>query len=378
MLVQVIKAWGVILLAALLAPALCATDEHELGYDLRAASGVPHGDRTSVAQPALVGILACRVVNNLPFVTARIGGSRPLRMIDDTGAGTTVIDRRVAAELRLKTAEGVDVLTQGGSTVGALSLGLLTLALVTDDRIALTTADALALDMNALSAGLGERIDGVLGYDLFRRFTVDFDYAGGRVGLYEPTADTPSSGGETLPLEFIDQTPFVTARVLPLQGDAVEGKFLIDTGATGAISLTSPFVRRHEMVKGSGKTIGITSGALVASGSRSLVGRLGELRIGSLRVRRPTVNLSQDEQGDLASDEYAGLIGGEVLRRYRVTIDYSRKQITLELTPAADDAYEATTSGLSLSASGEGLRAYTVRAVVEGSPATEAGIRIGD
>ena len=271
------------------------------------AGAQTHGGDTRQQSPALRtrrapgGILACRVVNNLPFVSVRIGGSRPLRMIVDTGAGTTVIDRRVAAELRLKTAEGVDVLTQGG-TVDALSLGRLTLALGADDRTTLTTEDALALDMNALAASLGERIDGVLGYDLFARYVVEFDYAGQRINLHEPTTYTPSPAGEALALEFIDRTPFVTARVLPLRGDAVEGNFLINTGATGAISLTSPLVRRHDLASSSGEAIGITSNALIASGSRALTARFRELQIGNLHVNRPTVNLSQDEQGDLATD----------------------------------------------------------------------------
>lgn len=298
-------------------------------------------------------------------------------MVVDTGASTTVIDRRAASDLRLKTAEGVDVLTQGG-TVGALSLGQVNLTLGAARGVTLTTEDALALDLGALAAGLGERIDGVLGYDLFRRYVVEFDHAGKQVSLYEPSRYEPPRGGETLRLEFIEQTPFISAQVTPLRGATVTGKFLIDTGATGAVSLTSPFVRRHALVKGSAGTIGITAGALVAGGSRALTARLAELRIGGLRIRRPTVNLSQDEQGDLASDEYAGLIGGEVLRRYLVTVDYSRSRITFAPTPAASEPYEATVSGMSLSASGARLRTYTVRAIVERSPATEAGIRVGD
>lgn len=72
------------------------------------------------------------------------------------------------------------------------------------------------------------------------------------------------------------------------------------------------------------------------------------------------------------------MIGGEVLRRYRVTVDYSRSRITFLPTPAANESYEATVSGVSLAASGAGLRTYTVRAVVDPSPATEAGVRVGD
>lgn len=72
-----------------------------------------------------------------------------------------------------------------------------------------------------------------------------------------------------------------------------------------------------------------------------------------------------------------GLLGGEVLRRFTVTVDYSRSRIILEPNAQLDAPMEFDMSGMSLAALSNSSM-YRVRMLIEQSPAADAGVAVGD
>jgi hypothetical protein len=236
-----------------------------------------------------------------------------------------------------------------------------------------------AIRLSGLEAGLGRKVDGILGYEIFNRFVVEIDYASKVVTFYEPQGYKYSGGGEVIPISIEDNTPFVVGKITGPK--TIEGNFLIDTGAPGILNVAGPFAAKHKLLDCVPQTISITSGALLAGRSSGKIGRVKGVQIGSLVIKKPVVNFSQDtggSEGDEASTEYGGLIGGEILRRFKLIIDYSRKQIILEPKRNLSERYEFDMSGVSLAAGGEGFKTFKVRALVENSPATEAALRVGD
>jgi hypothetical protein len=45
------------------------------------------------------------------------------------------------------------------------------------------------------------------------------------------------------------------------------------------------------------------------------------------------VELSRDKTGLFASSDFDGILGGEMLRRFKVIFDYSRQRVILEPNP---------------------------------------------
>jgi len=88
-------------------------------------------------------------------------------------------------------------------------------------------------------------------------------------------------------------------------------------------------------------------------------------------VSRDDVVLEQD-------DPLAGIIGADLLRRFRVTMDYPHNQIILETTPETYSPFVYDRSGLFLLGEGDDYRSIRVKSVIAGSPAEDAGIRGGD
>lgn len=102
------------------------------------------------------------------------------------------------------------------------------------------------------------------------------------------------------------------------------------------------------------------------------------LQLGSFTFKNPVAIFFLDKKGVLASPEFDGVIGGEILRRFKVVFDYSRQQLILEPNRHFSEPDEYDMSGLLLIAEGEDFKILKVRHLIEDSPATEAGLREGD
>jgi len=100
------------------------------------------------------------------------------------------------------------------------------------------------------------------------------------------------------------------------------------------------------------------------------------LHLGKIDISNVVANLSQDSSGDDADAEAAGMIGSDILRRFRLVIDYSRKQVIFEPNARFAEPFEFDMSGASLAAGD--LKTFKVRTIIEYSPATEAGLHVGD
>jgi C-terminal processing protease CtpA/Prc len=165
---------------------------------------------------------------------------------------------------------------------------------------------------------------------------------------------------------------------IALPGKApIEGLFEIDTGSDGVLSINSPFVKRHELLK--------ALGAQQSNKDRGLGGesqrvdtRLGHMQLGRFKIAAPIVGLSVDVKGAMAEEDNDGPIGNEVLSRFKVTVDYSRQRMMLEPTSRLANPFESDMSGIVINAQGKDCRIFKVEEVAEKSPAAESGILAGD
>ncbi len=60
------------------------------------------------------------------------------------------------------------------------------------------------------------------------------------------------------------------------------------------------------------------------------VGRVPAIRLGGFVVSNPLTQFSQNTSGILATPDLAGIIGAQMLRRFRVIFDYPHGEMILE------------------------------------------------
>jgi len=311
--------------------------------------------------------------SNLILVQARVNDSGPLWFILDTGADSTVIDSQLAKDLHL---------TSHGSVVGTGSAGTARATIYRGVSIKLSNLEALnlkiaGLPIDFISSPLGKKISGIIGNDIIKELVVEVDYANQFINLYEPKGFKYSGSGAVLPITVEENLPFVRARIT-LQGRApIEGKFELDSGSTGATTFNTPFVDKHGLLDSISKTNSSRLGG-VGGSAQAFSARLKVMGLGSIDLENSVARFSRATRGDDASAKYDGLIGGEILRRFKVVFDYSRQQLILEPNAYFSEPFEVDMSGLDLATEGEDYSVVVVNEVEKNSAGAEAGIQESD
>jgi hypothetical protein len=311
------------------------------------------------------------LANDLIVLKVRVNSSRPLHFIFDTGASVSVIDPQSARALGLRAKGKLNLDATGGPVqsglVGPVSLSL---AGVTVFRQTLAT-----IDLDPFAPLFGYKIDGIIGYDFINNFVIEIDYAAGLMNLYETSSYKYSGAGESIPIELVEKTPFVRARIGLNGREPIEGKFEVDTGATGILNLNTPFINKHKILET--LTPHAQSKLGGAGGSAEAVkAHVPSVELGSLVARNPLVVFAQGTEGSEASNEYDGELGAGFFSQFKMILDYSRSRIILERSQSVSTTKDL--SGLDIVAEPPRFRTYVVNSVAADSPAAAIGVQEED
>ena len=267
--------------------------------------------------------------NNLVVIAATINGQGPFRFALDTGSSGHVLNREIAQRLGLKII-GPAVADAGSRTkaaevteVSELSVGELKLG---NQRIFVTPFPA------------SYPFDGFLGADLFEQFVVTIDFTRSLVTLTPPAQFVAPRSGELVPMKLRDRLiPEIRAEV-----DGHAGWFKLDTGYNGYLALFAEFVGQHKSFTDTRiYPSRSAAGGMTVNGDagNTEVIEVGLLRIktisrvprgvgGEIRMSKLPGALFAEKGG--SNSVYAGAIGTLVLRKFKVTFNYSQLVMILE------------------------------------------------
>ena len=320
----------------------------------------------TIADGAAVATVPFRLLNNHVYVDTLVNGKGPFTFIVDTG-GHAVLSPRLAGLISsdvngvVPTAGvGDKTSTVGFTPVAEISIG--------DVKLQHQTAFVTEVYDTAIE---GIPVDGMVGFELFRRFAVRIDYQQRTLTFTDPARFEPRDAGEMIPFKFYDHLPDVEGFI-----DAHPARFDIDTGSRGELDLTAPFVKRSAIKEAYPSRIKALTGYGVGGAVYSEVVRLSSVRLGSVCIDRPVGELSDAAHGSFSDANYDGNIGSALLKRFVVTFDYARQRMYLKrAVPEPADVGTFDKSGLWFNA---GAGGYVVVAVDKGGPGEKAGIAVGD
>jgi hypothetical protein len=299
------------------------------------------------------------LIGNVLVVEDKWDKFGPYRFVIDTGSSVTLVSPELARRYKAKGSPPFD---EPQVRVRAAGGGFALLSPVTLRRLDLGDArfeyvPALVYDCADLSAQFGVRIDGILGFPLFRNAVLTLDYPNERIVL---RSKIPDDGlpGEVILFNNVDKTPLI-----PISLGDREFAALIDSGSAAAIDINPAGLKLAF-------SFGPVPGPAVSTlaGDRvPMVGRLsGVVRFGSFDVPQPVAELT---------DELSSL-GGGILSHFTITFD-QRHNAAIFQRDSADVLKIPPLRGTGL-AFRKTPAYWKVASVVPGSPAAAAGVREGD
>jgi hypothetical protein len=308
-----------------------------------------------------------RLLNNHIYIDAAINGHPPVPFVFDTGA-TNVISVATAKQSGVsvegalpQSGFGNDVESTGLAKVKSVSLGGLSLP----DQVFTTEGSAGWTAVEGIDSG------GLVGYEFAKRTVLTIDYANRTMTFTKPTAFHPPDGVTPVSFAFSDHIPMI-----PAQLDGIAGEFELDTGSRGALTVMAPFATAHGLISQDHAKVSGTVGYGVGGPAKALLGRAGQLTIGSVMIHGPITEFVTNKSGGGNETHTAGNIGGDILKRFTVTLDYAHQLAWFQPNALNDQPEVFDRSGLWIDRSRDGD--IGIADVTTESPAAKAGLVTGD
>lgn len=306
------------------------------------------------------------LVDNHVYIDATLDGKGPYRFVFDTG-GSNIIDPVVAKEISVA---GSGSAQDSGTGAGTESSSYATVDSLKIGNAALRRQVFLVEPIRkGFGVATGERVDGLIGFEVLARYVTTFDYGSKTLTLTMPGVAS-ASGADVVHFVFAGTAPQIGCAI-----DGIRSECTVDTGDSGSANLYVPFIADHpQVVPATHSAVGV-NGYGVGGGHRGFMGRLRSLQVGSFTLHDLVAGYSTQKQGFFASPFFAANVGGGVWKRFRVTFDYGAETMALQPNGSLDapDSYDR--SGMLLINNAGKIVLYAVR---QETPAAKAGLSKGD
>ena len=261
--------------------------------------------------------LPFRYENGHLYLPVSINGRRFENFVFDTGMNDT-FDVARARSMGLKVIKtgaaygaGTEAVENGLTKVERLEIG----GLKMENQV---------IDVTPF-AGSGLPIDGGVGYELAKRSVVTIDYGLRRITFTKPESFRPPADATRLPLRFAS----ISEILVDASVDGIRGEFQLDTGQGSSLFINRPFAEQNGLLLkyGSGAKGSIRG---VGGRARAVAFRPSEFAIGSLTPAITDAEIMLSKSGSGAEEDVAGTIGNQILRQYKVTLDYGNEAVYLQ------------------------------------------------
>jgi hypothetical protein len=242
------------------------------------------------------------------FLGVRMNGGKPGWWVLDSGASECIVDRSAAVQGNLRTRGSRQLRGAGKGSVRLDSIRSAVRLEVAGNTIG-TCEHFGAVDLNAVTSGLGRQVAGILGYEFFSRYIVRIDFQAHRIDLYDPATYRYAEGGDTLALEFVRKLPRINVRIRTAHRPEIVRSLIVDTGSEDFVDDES--VRRTP----GGPSVTVSTTGLGKS-YEAVIGTLDTVWIGkSMFTKMPGV----------AAD--VALIGNGVWSQFVCVFDYRNRRL---------------------------------------------------
>lgn len=291
------------------------------------------------------------LINSRPMVDVRLNNQKkPFRFVLDTGSGMCVLSAKAAARLGLRPiARGGMARAVGGGGRFEIVYGFLNSIQLGEARV--ENVPIYIRDFHNTQ----EEVDGYVGLSVLVKYLSSVDYGTGTLTLVRDperasaaaaaaavggatAAMSPVSAGAAQAMQRVFELPIRStssgfwSSAVEFDGLARPLNFIVDTGASISV-ISQQLAEREDLSHFEQKArLRIFGAAGVSENVTMLV--VPRVRIGAYtHPHLSAAVLDMAPINETSGFEQAGIIGGNVLRFFRVTFDFSRGVVRLEMLP---------------------------------------------
>jgi hypothetical protein len=322
-----------------------------------------------------------KLINNLIIIPLRINNSDTLNFILDSGVSNTLLTELTGYDsLWLQEAKEVTLHGLGnGEPLKALKS--------TGNRIDISGLSGenqeiciFMKNVLNLSSRLGMKINGLIGYDLFKDVIAEINYSESIITFHNKKYFIPEKYRKNnffMPIEMDGSKPYIKLKLVQKGDDTTQVKLFFDSGASHSLWLDqydNNFIRLPDSLRYTCLGTGL-NGKVFGS-----VGRINKIIFGPYSLSDPIVCYPDSEniKGYRQLGKRHGSIGAEILKRFNIIIDYPHNLLLFKKNKYFRNEFLYNSSGMELVALLPGLPLYIVDAIEPGSAADMCGIKTGD
>jgi hypothetical protein len=291
-----------------------------------------------------------------------------LNFILDTGSGGISLDSTTAVSLGL-TPSPPERLIRG--IAGTRKVGFLKNRMLRINDLIVDSLDFHVIDYEMLSSLYGERVDGIIGYSLLKRYIVHIDYDDMKITFCSSGTMKYPRGGYLL-YPRINTLPILSSRVTDAR--VSNFSFLFDIGAGLTALFSDDYIQDSALLKPK-RIKYLKQGEGLGGKVDIYLTIIKELKIGPYKFKKVPINIFNDKYNVTSYPVLGGLVGNDIFRRFNCILNYNKKQIHITPNTHFRDPFDYAYSGIELYLIGGKI---ITSDIPPGSPAEKAGFKAGD
>lgn len=292
----------------------------------------------------------------------------------DTGAGTTLLDKKIAEKLSLKVKYKTEIRGAGGKKLYDV---LINQKIFLDRNHYIDSTNIVLDDLSRLNALFEEKFDGIIGAAILKKYLTKIDFESRTISLYKFNDFYDYKDYEKLSFELSSGIPKLPITFELKNKEKFSGDILFDSGAGLTLLVNSPYKEKNKLSDKIGDKITFTSNNL-SNKTNYEKGLIKSITLGNTTFENKNlgISLASDKEGVSSAEDILGILGSEIIYRFNIILDYKNKNIYLKPNYLFHKNFEESVSPVSLKYSDD-RKEIIISNILQNTDAYKKGLREG-
>lgn len=224
----------------------------------------------------------------------------------------------------------------------------------------------------------GDIIDGLVGLKFFSNKVLEINYPRQFINIFSSIDSVNTAGYSSIPIEKSEGQIFIPLKIKLNNKVSFKGKYMVDIGSSLS-TITSSVAYRYRFDEVIERKVGYyTKYGGVGGYSSGFDFIADSLTIANFFLKNVNMSYSSDTAGLMASEDFYGIIGNNILERFDIIFDFNNDSLYLKPNKKFKEPYEFDRLGFTYVNRHKTKGGWVVTGLSSNSQAEKRGLQIDD